>query len=1007
MLVVAYEKGFLPRKPLSRTIIFFIKFTIALLIFSCLLQLGKGYAQRTASSVKNVKVIITDDKGEPLEGATILLKGTTKGVKSDAAGNLSLDASPNSTLVISYVGFETTEVEINNQASVSVQLKPSMVIGEQVIVVGYGTQKKSDITGAVASLPRDRLEMVPNNNIAEALQGSIPGVMIQTTTAGAQPNQSIQIRGRNSITASNDPLIVLDGIPYGGQLADINPNDIQSIEVLKDASSAAIYGSRGANGVILITSKQGIAGKTTISYDGKYSTQNATNLSRFLTGPEFYAFKMERSPNLMTASEKAMFDSGNWTNWMDLALRQGSRHDHNLAVSGNHNNTKYYIGGGYMKVKGIAKNDEFRRISARINVETKINDWLTLGTRTQLTFDDASGEPASFVGALQTNPLTTPYDSNGRLTILPWPEQNVVGNPLQGLLYEDLNKSTQILTNNYAQINFPFVKGLSYRLNTGIRKTFTDRAQYRGRNTQSGLESLGRSTTSNSVSNNTVIENILSYNRDFGNHTIFATALYSYEGNKNSSNSLSASNYPNDFLMWYSSQQADVRIPSTSFIETNLISQMARLNYSYASKYLVTLTGRRDGYSGFGATSKWGVFPSAALGWNLAKENFFPLKNLFNELKLRASWGLNGNQAIGAYETISRLAVENMVAGNRTQPGYIPVKLGLDDLGWESSRVINLGLDFGILKNRVSGNINWYLTNTTDLLLDRTISAVHGITTITQNIGETENTGLELSLNTKNVVTNKFQWSTSGNVSFNKNKIVSLYGLRDANGREIDDVANRWFIGQPIRVNYDYIWEGVWQLDEATEAAKYGSKPGYVKLKDFDKDGVLRPEDRRIIGQRDPKLLWGLTNTFSYSNFTLNVFVHGVHGVTTQNFLMTDEVQGAEVRNNTLLKNWWTPTNPTNGWIMNKLEAARMAGNLGRIYESSNFIRLKDISLAYDLPKSLIDKASISRLRLFVTGRNLATFTNWTGMDPELTEQASQLGVPLQKEYVFGVTLGF
>jgi TonB-linked SusC/RagA family outer membrane protein len=540
-----------------------------------------------------------------------------------------------------------------------------------------------------------------------------------------------------------------------------------------------------------------------------------------------------------------------------------------------------------------------------------------------------------------------------------------------------------------------------------VRKSFTDRAQYRGRNTQSGLESLGRSTTSNSVSNNTVIENIISYNRDFGNHTVFATALYSYEGVKNSSNSLSADHYPNDFLMWYSSQQADVRIPSTSFIETSLISQMARVNYSYASKYLVTLTVRRDGYSGFGASSKWGVFPSAALGWNLAKENFFPLKTLFSELKVRASLGLNGNQAIGAYETISRLTVENMVAGNRTQPGYIPVKLGLDNLGWESSKVINLGLDFGILNNRISGNINWYRTNTTDLLLDRTISPVQGITTITQNIGETQNTGLELSLNTKNIVSKKFQWSTSGNISFNKNEILSLYGMFDANGKEIDDVANKWFIGQPIRVNYDYVWGGVWQLNEATEAAKYGSLPGYVKLKDFDKDGALRPQDRRIIGQRDPKVLWGLTNTFTYSNFTLNIFIHGVHGITTQNFLMTDEVQGAEVRNNTLLKNWWTPSNPTNGWYMNKLEAARMAGNLGRIYESSDFIRVKDISLGYDLPKNFIGKAKISRLRFFVTGRNLVTFTKWQGMDPELTDQVSQLGVPLQKEYVFGVTLGF
>jgi len=957
---------------------------------------------------RTISGTVMDSKGLPIPGATVIIKGTTVGITVDTDGKFQLSI-PNTakTLAVSFIGMKTQEIEINGQNNFSFTLEDATIGLEEVVAIGYGSQKRIDITGSVVSLPKERLEMVPNLNIAQAIQGAIPGVMIQTTTAGAQPDQSILIRGRNSITASNDPLLVVDGIPYMGPISDINPSEVKAIEILKDASAAAIYGSRGANGVILITTKEGVAGKTTISYEGKYSIQDVTNVSRQLTGPEFYAFKMERSPTYMTASEQTMFDSGQWTDWVNLAIRKGFSQEHNISVSGSTNNTKYFISGGLTDVSGVAKNDNFKRISTRINVETKLGDWFSIGTRTQLSFDDASGKEASFEEALEKNPLSSAYDANGKLTILPWPEQTVVNNPLQGLLFDDIDKSWQILSNNYAIINFPFIKGLNYRLNTGVRMRFTDRAQYRGRDTKDGVESMGRSTTSNSVNNSTVIENILSFTRDFGKHNIFATAVYSYEGAKGNSNSLSAQGYPNDFLKWYSPVQASIIKPSTTFNETNLISQMIRLNYTYADKYLVTLTTRRDGYSGFGATTKWGIFPSVALGWNLVNEEFFPQKNIISKLKIRASIGVNGNQAIGAYETISRLTIEDMVAGNKTQPGYKPSKLGIDNLGWESSHAINLGLDFGIYKNRITGNIDWYHTNTTDLLLNRAISAVHGITTITQNIGETQNKGLELSLDTKNIVTNKFQWSTSGNLSYNENKIVSLYGMLDSNGKEIDDVANKWFIGQPINVNYDYVWDGVWQLDEATQAATFGSRPGYVKLKDVNEDGALTADDRQIIGQKDPKLLWGLTNTLSYGNFMLSIFIHGVHGATALNYLKNDDVQGVEVRYNTLKKNWWTPTNPTNDFYMNKLEASKMSGQSGNIYESTDFIRLKDLTVSYNLPKNLLEKFNINRFRLFVTGRNLFTLTDWSGMDPELTDEKSQQAIPFQKEYVLGLNLGF
>ncbi len=962
---------------------------------------------------------VTDEGGNPLAGTTVLIKGTTVGAITDAGGKYSVDAdNRNVTLVFSFIGFITQEVAAQNQAVVDVILKAEITGLDEVIVVGYGTQKKSDITGTVTSLNKDRLEMVPNLNVTQAIMGAVPGVMIQTNTAGANPDQDIMIRGRASISADNQPLIVVDGIPYGGSMSDINPKDIGSVEILKDASAAAIYGSRGSNGVILITTKEGVSGKTIFSYDGKYGISQFIKEYDLLDGDEFWEFKNTRDPAYVYQTEVDNHAAGVSTDWMSLALRKGQTQEHNVSVSGGFRDTKFYIGAGLTDIKGVARGDNFKRITTRLNIETKLLDWLAVGTRTQLNYDDASGRSVSWYGAMIANPLGKPYDENGNYLIYPIPENITITNPLTNLAYDDLDKSYQILSNNYLNVDVPFIKGLTYRLNTGVRTRFTDAARYGGVNTYSGFRSQGESSSSNSLNSNIVLENIVNYNRTIGDHTIFLTGLYSYETTTSKSNSLSAEQFPNDFLSWYGVSQAAVLFPSTSYRKSTLVSQMFRANYSFAGRYLATFTIRRDGFSGFGENTKWGIFPSFAIGWNISNENFFPLKDVFNTLKIRSSYGLNGNQAISPYSSLPKFTIASIMSGNAAQVGYKPMVLGVADLGWESARTFNIGLDFGLFKDRITGTIDWYRKNTFDLLLDRSISVIHGLTesttddwihpAVTQNIGKTQNSGFEISINSRNVVRQKFQWVTNGNISFNKNEITSLYGIKDpVTGKEMDDIANGWFIGQPIRVNYNYVWDGIWQLGEEEAAAVYNSQPGYVRLKDLNGDNKIDANnDRQIIGQRDPKMLWGLTNTLIYGNFSFSFFFHGVSGVTTNNDRMNDSVQD-DLRYNTIKKDWWTPTNPSTTWYMNKKMANEMAGHGATLYEKTDFIRLKDVSLAYNLPQNAISRIGLSNVKVYVSGRNLLTFTNWSGLDPELVDQAAQRNIPMQKEFVFGLNFGF
>jgi TonB-linked SusC/RagA family outer membrane protein len=953
------------------------------------------------SQSRRISGIVTAQDSTPLSGATISIKGTTKSVVSDANGAFTIDmtGSKANTLTVTYVGYHPADININNRSVINVTLQKEETALTDVVVVGYGTQKRKDITGSVVSIDSQRLQNLPNSNFAQALEGSLPGVSVNTNGGGAEGSSvSILIRGRKSVLASRNPIIILDGIPYNGSFSDINPSDIASMEILKDASASAIYGSRAANGVILLTTKRGTSAKPVISYDGFTGVQQIANLPPVLLGEDFYNFKVTREGiGAVTLSERAIYNSKNFTNWLDLATRKGMRSQHTLSIRGGSSNIKYYGSLSYLDVKGVAVNDHFQRFSSRINLEATITSWLTYGTNTQLSYNDRSGLPATFAGdygAYRFNPLTTPFDSLGNPTIYPWPEDRFFANPLAPTLAKSRDNTYKALTTNYLQVKIPFVKGLSYRLNTGMDYQGRTINTYYGRNTRTGSQNNGSLSQTNSIVRNVTLENIMYYNRSFNKHNIDLTGLYSYEYRNTVSNTLSAEGFPSDILTFYQANVALFKDPRTSYQKETLIGQMARLNYNYDSRYLLTLTARRDGYSGFGENHKFGFFPIVAVGWNITNEHFFSNSKVVNNLKLRLSYGSVGNQAVGPYETLAKLSTRSYVEGNQTAAGYIPTSLGNPDLRWETSTQGNIGIDFAILNNRVSGTMDIYDTKTRDLLLTRQISPVQGIPTVTQNIGKTSNHGFELGVNSINIRIKDFTWSTNANFTINRNKWADVYG----DGK--DDTASRYFIGHPIGSDFGYVFNGVYQLNVDTVNTPQGKvSPGFTKIRDINGDGIINQYDRTIISTGQPDFTWGMGNTFKYKNLNLYIFVHGIQGRHDPNSLMSDAVD-AGVRHTTIYKNWWTPTNPSNDFPANAIGVSK--GLPVSIVQNSSFVRVKDILLSYNFSGRLLEKTKFSRLKIFLETRNPFTFTKWTGLDPEFTTQTE---IPLEKEYVIGLNL--
>lgn len=929
--------------------------------------------------------------------ATVRVKNATAAAQTDNNGTFSITATNGATLIISHVSFVAQEVKVTGN-TINIQLQTSAAQSmKEVVVVGYGSQRKSDVTGAVASVDRKRLENLPNTNFAQALQASVPGLSIDQNAGGAEGNNNtIRIRGRNSITAGTSPLIILDGVPYSGSISDINPPDIESITVLKDASSAAIYGSRGANGVIILTTKKGSRGEPVISYDGFYGVQNISNLPRALSAEDFYQYKNTREPGSVTTSEQAVYDSKVFPDWVDMVTRQGRKTQHTLGVNGGSEKFRYYVSGTYLDVKGIAVNDDFKRLSTRINLESKIKKWLTLGTNSQLSHNDRSGLSATFAnyqGAFRFNPLTTAFNPDGTPTVYPWPQDLFFPNPLAPTLAENTDETYKIITNNFLQVDIPFIQGLSYRINTGVEYTTRARNTYYGTNTRTGLQAKGDLAIVNSSNKNILVENIVNYNRSFDKHTVGFTGLYSLQNETGRLDSLDATGFPNDVLTFYQANVATSIRPSAGYSKTTLVSQMARINYSYNSKYLLTFTARRDGYSGFGENNKYAFFPSVAAAWNISGEDFMNNSKVISNLKLRASYGSNGNQAVSAYNTLARLSTRSYVDGSTTLPGYIPTSLGNPDLKWETTVGFNAGIDFSLYNGRIEGSLDGYRKNTHDLLLSRQISSVHGVSNVLQNIGKTSNKGLELGINSINVQTSSFVWSTNLSISGNRNRIEDVYG----DGKS--DTLNQYFIGQPIDVNYSYKYNGVWQLTDDLAKAPAGTKAGFAKVLDVNGDNRITPSaDRMIIGSRQPNFIYGVGNSFTYKNFSLYAFIQGVQGTSRVNALISDNVQNG-VRNNTFYKNYWTPTNPTNEYYANVLGANVFGAD---IYESDSYARLKDLSLSYSFSSNILTRLKLTRLKIYANARNLVTVTKWTGLDPELN---SQEDIPLQKEFIFGLNI--
>lgn len=967
--------------------------------------LGLCIAPEVEAQVATVRgTVVGVDGSGPVVSANVVVQGTGIGTLTDDKGEFSIRVpGPTASLVISRIGYVRQTVPINGAATLAIRLVRTTVALSDVVVTGYGSQARSDITGSVASVKPERLEEKPNISVAQAIEGATPGVTVTTNTAGAEPSISIQVRGRNSISASTTPLVVVDGIPYNGNLAEINPSDIASIEILKDASAAAIYGSRGSNGVVLVTSRKGGSGKPKVTYSAYTGTQRISNLPTLMNAQQFADFKCVRirttptqdCSTTLTATEKTGLANGVDTDWARIGTRDGNQMQNDVSIAGGSGETKFYLGGSILNTHGVALNDNFNRATVRLNLDQVVKPWLRVGTSTQAARTKRDGVPVNFSTAFFSNPLISPYDAAGNVVLVPWPEDPITNNALENLSAVDNDRNRRLFSSNYLQADISGIKGLSYRINAGIDLASRNAGTYYGRNTQTGLAKGGTSLVNNTSRTDWTVDNLLLYKRVLGRHSFDFTALASEQSNNLEINGLCGEGYPNDLLNYRSTLPLLLE-PADTVVDSKLLSQMGRMNYSYESRYLLTLTSRRDGYSGFGRNNKFGTFPSVALGWNVSNENFFPWKDAVDALKFRFSYGKNGNQAIRPYQSVSQLDDRSYLNGDARAPGYIPVTLGNPNLKWETTLSRNFGMDLSLWRGRLTATMEAYSSTTSDLLLRRSISSVQGISTITQNIGKTANKGLELDLGTVNVRRGTFEWNTNLNLSVNRNKIVDLYGDKT------DDIGSGWFIGQPIDVNYGYVFDGIFQeSDNIAASAQPTAKPGYVRVKDTNGDGKIDPLDRTFIGSLQPKYTGGLTNAIKFRRFTFSTFINTVQGVTRSNQLLGTNQVFTDVRRNTVYRTYWTPETPINTYPSNSNNSNPLAVPF---YEDASFVRLKDVSLSYDIPSSLARRLGGESLRVYVNGRNLWTKTEWTGLDPELNAQRN---VPLEKVVTGGLTVRF
>lgn len=964
---------------------------------------------------KSVTGKVTDSSGGPLPGVSVVVKGTTTGTITDFDGNYSLANVPiNGMLVFSFVGMKSQEVVVGAKAKIDVQLAEETVGIEEVVAIGYGTQKKSDLTGSVDRVSVGGKAAQSNSNLLQALSGASAGVNIQGTgLSGAEPNLSI--RGQTSLSASDRPLIVRDGIIYNGDIADINISDVESVDILKDASSAAVYGSRSANGVMLITTKKGKSEKPSVSFNMSYGYQDMTNNPmRVMNGNEYatrlvdyyyqqslYAWyktnptsatgkpvrpdvtdKNIVATRLRTQEEKDNYLSGKETNWVDEVTRVAPIQNYNLSFSGKTSKSTYFVSGSYANEKGIQLNDEFSRITLNSNVESKVTDWFTLGIITSYSYRDYSGIEASLDAARKASPL-----ANNKIGLANYDMyltgESYMPYPLNNLYVQNSDIRNNLFLVGSAKITVPWVKGLTYELNYSNNYSTRNNRIFYPVTTPEGSGNKGQAIKNPSEERNAIVNNIVSYAKTIGDHQINATLLFSRENRKADSDSINAQGFENPVLGYNNVALGTVITAASKAWEENSLSYMARVNYSYKNRYMVTGTIRRDGYSGFGENNKFANFPSLSLGWVASEESFMQdLNSMY--LKLRISYGKNGNQGIGRYSSFSRMTTNAYAYGSTSSIAVYPGTLGNASLGWETTSSFNLGLDYAFLDHRISGSIDVYKAKTTDVLVKRALPPASGYANIWANIGGIENKGIEVQLNTINLK-GAFSWKSNFTFSLNRDKIVKLYG-----GENDQDVGNSWFVGEPISAIYDYeMAGGVWTEDELyNKKTLAGWYPGQFKYVDRNNDGIINATyDRTIVGYKTPNYRFSINNELSYKNFTFSFLLNSIQGGNGYYIADNSSVTNVSWRsddvyriNASAVRPYWTPDNGVNNATGVYNSPAVSSG----VYESRSFVRLQDVSLSYNFSSRLLKNLKIENCSFFISGKNLYTWTKWSGWDPEI-----------------------
>ncbi|MFP4340475.1 MAG: SusC/RagA family TonB-linked outer membrane protein [Cyclobacteriaceae bacterium] len=998
---------------------------MALALF-CLSQFA--YAQD-----RTIRGTVTDgETSEALPGVNVLVKGTTIGTITDVEGKYNLNVPEDAaTLLFSSVGYSAEEVQISGRSTVDLTLMPDIQALTEVVVVGYGTQEKRDVTAAIASLDKEQISKIPVASGVQAMQGQVAGVDIQAQGGRPGQNVSVQIRGRRSISASNEPLYVIDGIPQTSEssaIFDINPQDIESMEVLKDAAATAIYGSRGANGVILITTKRGKSGRTIVTYDGYYGVTEALNKVDMMNGEEFAAMKREsrrwdpetrlvRYDGVLPADELVFEDPtelesielGRSTDFQDLVLQNGWQTNHQLSVAGGNEKTQFNVSLGYFDEQGIISNMDYQRLTARINLDHKLNDIFKIGTSTLVSSSLQNwGSNATLGEAISNNPLGVPYNEDGSIRFLPT-NDGIRTNPLSEIVdnaYIDERRFTRIFTPLYLEAQI--VEGLQYRANFGPDIRFRRQGEFRASLTNDNRGGPADAEIENEYDLGYTLENILTYNKTFGIHDLNFTFLQSIQSLRSEEHYTAVQNLPYESQLFYNLGTAEVKGDLRSELEEwQLASYMGRINYEIADKYLFQATLRADGSSRLAPGNKWAYFPGLSAGWRIIDEGFMSGLNFISELKLRASYGAVGNTSVDPYQTFGRLSRTTYAWDERPAFGFRLNEIPNPDLGWEISSTIDIGFDYGFFNNRLYGSFDWFETITTDLLLERNLPYTSGYNNILQNVGATRTSGVELGLN--GVILDNvdgFSWNVNLNISRYNEEITEL-ALVDEDGNPADDPGNNWFVGEPIRVFFDFEKEGIYQLGEEDLARDREQKvPGEIKLVDQDGDGEITPADRVILGSDVPDFYGGITNNFNYKGFDFSFFFfYRVGHMIQSNFHEGNNTLFA--RYNNLDVDYWTIDNPSNEAPRPNQNQERPRNGSTLTYFDGSFIKLRNVTLGYNLPQALTEKIGLSRLRLYASGQNLWFASEYDTFDPENDDDIEIGDIPTNRLILFGINASF